>query len=262
MDVSFIKTLLKECGEIALKSFGEISEFTQKEDPSQIVTEVDLAIEKRIIATIERKYPTHSIIAEETGLRDKKSEYTWIIDPLDGTSNYANAIPWFGVMIALLKNWQPEVAGIYLPITDELYLAEKGNGATKNGQKISVSKETDLKNCLVSFGTDPAEKEEVIKEYAEIYKKLLPKVRNLRSTNSAVDYVYTADGRFGGLINTNNALWDVAPIILIAKEAGAIVTDLKGQEIELKITPDSLMKKFTLVIGSKTIHPELIACTN
>lgn len=162
-------------------------------------------------------------------------------------------------MIALLRGPEPVVSGIYLPLSEELYLAEKGKGASRNGQKINVSNETSLKKCLVSFGTDSAS-EVAINKYAEVYKKLLPKVRNLRSTNSTLDYVYSADGRLGGLINTNNALWDIAPILLIAKEAGAIFTNLEGKEIVLNLI--DLTKKYTLIIGSPTLHPQLLACVN
>jgi myo-inositol-1(or 4)-monophosphatase len=256
-NIHFIETILYASGKIALKSFGKIQSITQKEDPNQIVTEVDIAIEKEIVSRIVAQYPTHSIIAEESGFKDKKSEYTWIIDPLDGTSNYASGIPWFGIMVALLKDWKPYVSGILLPYTNEMYLAEKGKGAFKNGKNIKA-KEKDLKDSLVSFCADKVVDPKKQEEIARLYKNIFALAKNIRATNSADDYVYAADGSLGGAVNLNNKIWDVAPIIPIVEEAGGIVTDTYGNEIDLKVDRLTFTKTYEVVIGNRMSHPQLL----
>lgn len=253
----FIENILKDSAEVALESFGKITSFAQKDDPNQIVTEVDLTIEKKIISEIEKNFPDHSIIAEESGYLNKNSEYTWIIDPLDGTSNYAAGIPWFGIMIALLKNWEAVVSGIRLPITQEMYVAQKGNGAWKNGTKLIVQ-EKELKDSLVSFCADKVSSTDEQNKIANLYKKIFSKARNIRATNSADDYVYAAEGALGGAVNLNNKIWDVAPIIQIVKEAGGIITDLKGAEIDLRVNENTYTKSYQVVIGNKSTHPQLL----
>ena len=133
-----IKTALKKTGKILMKNFGKLKSYDIKENQSNIVTKADVDSEMAIVKIIENKFPDHNIIAEETGYKDKNSSYTWIIDPLDGTSNYSAGIPWFGVLICVLKDNKPVMAGIYLPFYDMLYFAEAGKGATKNSEKIFV----------------------------------------------------------------------------------------------------------------------------
>ena len=139
MTIDFLKSTLLGAGEILRNGFGTALTIETKQDQSNVVTESDFKSEEYIRNAIRTTYPQHNILGEEHGYEDHGSEYTWIIDPLDGTSNFAAAIPWFGVLIALLKDNQPVLAGAYLPMTDEVYLAEKGKGATKNGKPIHPS---------------------------------------------------------------------------------------------------------------------------
>jgi len=129
-------TALMTSGKILLKYFNKPLEIKQKESQSSIVTEADLESEKIIIGLIRKAYPDHNIIAEEAGFISNNSEFTWIIDPLDGTSNFASGIPWFGVLITLFKQDTPIMAGAYLPVQNTLYFAEAGKGAYRDGKLL------------------------------------------------------------------------------------------------------------------------------
>ena len=128
---------LKASGDTLLEYFDKPLEIKQKESQSSIVTEADLESEKIIIGLIRNVYPAHNIISEEAGFINNNSEYTWIIDPLDGTSNFASGIPWFGVLITLFERNTPVMAGAYLPVQNILYFAEAGKGAYRNGKASS-----------------------------------------------------------------------------------------------------------------------------
>ena len=122
-----------------------------KENQSSIVTNADIESEKTIIGIINNAFPGHNIISEECGYMHNGSEFTWVIDPLDGTSNFAAHIPWFGVLIAVLKDSEPILAGACLPIQQDVYLAEKGAGCFRNGERINATGNTNLRKCWSPF---------------------------------------------------------------------------------------------------------------
>lgn len=257
--LSLIEAMLRNSGKIAMERFGEVFTYKTKQDPRQVVTEVDLASEKQIIDAISASYPTHSIIAEESGFTDKNSPYTWIIDPIDGTSNYSRGLPWFGVMIALLKDYAPLVSGIFLPVTNELYVGGRGTGLLKNGKPVKLPEEALLQRSLVSYCISSGDDRDFNAFEARIIERLSAKALSLRTTNSALDYAYAAEGKLAATINLENKIWDIAPVILLAKEAGCIVTDSDGGELALRVTKETYMKNFSLVIAHPQVHAALIA---
>ena len=257
-----IKECLRVSGKILMESFGKLKEYTVKHNQSNIVTQADLDSEKAIVQIIEKRFPEHSIIAEETGFRDKKSEYVWIIDPLDGTSNFSAGIPWFGVIVALLKSWEPVAAGVFLPFYNVTYLAEKGKGATRNGEKISVSGESELKNVLLAYSLDFSSDFSKTEMESRIIAGLVRNIRNLRATNSVVDFCYTADGKLGGCINQAEKIWDLAAPWLIIKEAGGIVTDIHGEQIDFSAGSSDYSRNFTSVASSKPLHGKILEIIN
>ena len=253
-----IITALKEAGKILMEKFGKLDSYKVKEDQSNIVTKADVDSEMTIVEIIGKKFPDHNIIAEETGYKDKNSNFTWIIDPLDGTSNFSAGIPWFGILICVLKNNKPLMAGIYLPFYNLLYFAEIGKGTTKNGEKISVSKESDLKNVLMAYSLDYSEDISKTEKESKIITKIVNNIRNLRATNSVVDFCYTADGRLGGCINQTTKIWDIAAPYLIIKEAGGIVTDIDGKDIKFDVNKENYQKNFTIVGSNKPLHSKIM----
>ncbi|MBN1644555.1 inositol monophosphatase [Candidatus Woesearchaeota archaeon] len=253
-----IKTALKEAGKILMENFGKLDSYDIKENQSNIVTKADIDSEMAIIRIIEKKFPDHNIIAEETGFRDKNSNFTWIIDPLDGTSNFSAGIPWFGILICVLKDSKPVMAGIYLPFYDLLYFAEAGKGATKNAEKISVSKESDLKNVLMTYSLDYCEDISKTEKESKIITKIVNNIRNLRATNCVVDFCYTADGRLGGCINQTTKIWDIVAPYLIIKESGGIITDIDGKDIKFDVNKETYQKNFTIVGSNKMLHSKIM----
>jgi len=150
----FIKETLQAASVVAQSHFGTVTSSVKEGDNNQILTEADLAIGKLIVERISKKYPEHNIIDEEAGVINNSSNLTWVVDPVDGTSNFAAGLPHFGVMLGLLEDDQPIAGGIVLPAFDEIYLGERGSGATCNGKPFTTSTETDTKNILLAYGID------------------------------------------------------------------------------------------------------------
>ncbi len=150
----FLNTTLTAAAKIAVANFGNLSHSVKAGDRNQVLTETDLEIGHFLTDAIRTAYPDHNIIDEELGCVDNGSRYTWVVDPIDGTSNFAVGLPQYGIMLGLLDHDTPVAGGIALPTFGELYIATKGAGAWCNGQKIHVSRESDLANSLVAYGID------------------------------------------------------------------------------------------------------------
>jgi myo-inositol-1(or 4)-monophosphatase len=248
---------LTRAGEILLENFEHLTGYEIKESQSSIVTKADIDSEKAIIQMIQHKFPTHNTLGEETGFQNRGSEFTWVIDPLDGTSNFAAGIPWFGVIICLLKNSAPVLSGCYLPVQDLFYLAEKGKGATCNGKKIAVSEETNLKNVLVAYSLDYSEEKRKTEQETKLIGRLVNNCRNLRSTNSVVDFCYTAEGKLGGCMNQSTKIWDIAGPVLLIEEAGGKATDINGNPFDFKLTDENYKRNFTIIASNEVLHRQL-----
>ncbi|NQU87233.1 MAG: inositol monophosphatase [Mariniphaga sp.] len=253
-----IITSLREAGKILMDHFGKILDYDIKESQSSIVTKADIAAEKEIMQIIGSNFPDHNTLGEETGFQNKGSEFTWVVDPLDGTSNFAVGLPWFGIIICVLKNYEPLMAGCYLPFYNEIYFADKGKGATLNGKSISVSKESNLKNVLFCYGLDYSEDFSKTDREAKIFGELVKNTRNLRTANCLIDFCYTADGRIGGCINQATKIWDIAGPGLIIKEAGGLFTDTFGKPLDYSINESNYNRNFTVAGGNKILHNQII----
>lgn len=262
MTVEFLKNLLISSGEILKQGFGSISNYETKQDQSNIVTEYDFKSEKEITSLIQQSYPDHNILGEENGLTNKESEYSWIVDPLDGTSNYAAGIPWFGVLIALLKKGRPILSGAFLPTSNELYHATKGGGAFKNDHQIHVTGEIDLRNILCCYSLDFSEDPSKTEQEVHIIKRLVQSCRNMRSTNSLVDFCFTAEGKLGAAVNQTMKIWDIAAPQLILEEAGAKVTDIDGNQILYGLSDQSINQNFTAIAANPSLHEKISAVIN
>ncbi len=262
MTVNFLKNLLYKSGEVLKQDFGKTSIYETKHDQSNIVTETDFKSEKVIINLIEDIYPDHNILGEENGFVNKESQYTWVIDPLDGTSNYTAQIPWFGVLIALLIDQRPLLAGAYLPMSDELYYARKDGGAYKNDLPIHTGREVDLKNILCCYSLDFSEDLSKTEKEVQIIKRLVQNCRNMRSTNSLIDFCYTTEGKLGVAINQTMKIWDIAALHLIMKEAGVKVTDIYGNQIEYNLSNQSVNQNYSAIAANPVIHEKISILIN
>jgi len=251
-------TALKQSGEVLMQYFGKTLKSRMKESISSVLTEADLASEKILLEILGSGPGPYNIISEESGYVDHGSDYTWVVDPLDGTSNFAAGIPWFGIIIALMHHNEPVLAAMYLPADDHLYLAESGKGAWKKGKPIHVTPSTDLKEHLVVYSFDYCPDPEKTKSEMELLARLTSNVRNIRSTNSLYDFCYMTDGRLGAAINQTTKIWDIAAPWLIIREAGGVVTDIKGGAIHFDLSPESFNQNYTIVASGEGIHKSLM----
>ena len=209
--------------------FDKKFNISNKEGVNNLVTEADHAAEKAIIETIQKAYPDHFILSEESGEMATPSEYKWIIDPLDGTVNFAHGIPICAVSIGIEHHGEMIMGMVYAPFINEIYFAQKGEGAFLNNRKISVSGETDvMKSCLVTGF--PYTYPKLHRGPLEIFSKLVTQgipVRRLGS--AAIDLCWVAAGRFDGFWEFNLSPWDTAAGEIIVKEAGGVITDFENK---------------------------------
>ena len=251
----------RAAGQLLLGHFGRTTDAVQKSDLSNVVTAADLASERLIVQAIRQHHPTHSIIAEETGCDLRDSEFTWVVDPLDGTSNFAAGIPWFGVLIALLRAGQPVLGVLHLPVSGDLYCAERGGGAFRNGHRISVTTELLLSNVLWAWGMDAAASDTAALQDSALLARVLQRVRNVRATNSLVDAAYVADGRLGGMVNRSTRIWDIAAPMLIVGEAGGVYTRADGEPLVLDVSGAAAERVYAVMAAAPALHLQMLALT-
>ncbi|MGE5420282.1 MAG: inositol monophosphatase family protein [Chloroflexota bacterium] len=244
---------LRISGNILLQYFRKPLTENVKESQSSIVTEADYASDAAIKELITGKFPGHNIISEETGFIDNGSDYTWIIDPLDGTSNFAAGIPWFGVLITLFRGNRPELAGAFMPASDMMYVAERGKGATRNGEPVNIMKEKELRESLFAFCVDYTEDAEFLNRGLDVYKYIVRNSRNIRSTNCLLDFIFVAEGNFGGVLNLYTKIWDIAGLGLLIQETGGVMKNIDCNEIEFKLTANISEVNFPVIAGNKAI---------
>lgn len=200
----------------------------QRKGLKDIVTAADLDSEAQIISLIKARFPDHSILAEERGEVAGSSEYTWVIDPLDGTHNFAARIPFCCVSVGLLHRGEPAVGVIYDALHDELFSAEKGKGALLNGEPLSASTRATFDQALIIFGL--GYNPDLAVDSLRIAAGLRPRVRTMRVLGSAaLEMAYIAAGRFDLFYHQFLYPWDLAAGLLLIREAGGSITDLKGQ---------------------------------
>jgi myo-inositol-1(or 4)-monophosphatase len=248
---------LKASGRMLYDYFDMPIESHQKESRSSIVTEADLKSETMIIKIIEQKFPLHNIISEESGFLDRHAEFTWVIDPLDGTSNFVSGIPWFGVLIALFRSNTPIMGGAYLPVQDNLYFAEKGKGAFRNEKLLTPIQCRDITDSLIAFCVDYTEDKALLDKEIEMYRYITGKARNIRSTNSLLDFIFVAESRFGGVLNFNTKVWDISALSLIISETGGFMKNIDGSEIHFLIGEELVNENFPVIAGCRQIVESL-----
>ena len=212
----------REAGEVQLKYFRSSHlNIRAKFNDSDIVTEADKASEQVIINNINRTYPQHAILSEEMGGNAIESDYRWIIDPLDGTTNFSNGLPLFSVSIAVEYRGEVIVGVVYAPYLDEMFHAVKGGGAWLNGKPIAPSGKESLSHSVVTTGF-PVDKDTTTDNNLDNVSRVLPRVRGMRRLGSAaIDLCYVAAGFLDGYWEMNLHTWDVAAGQLIVQEAGA-----------------------------------------
>lgn len=217
---------------------------------SDFVTEIDRQAEAMIIDTLLSAYPHHGILAEESGKKNGKEPFVWVIDPLDGTTNYLHGHPQFAVSIALKHKDRLEQAVVYNPLTEELFTASRGQGALLNNKRIRVSNTTQLQTALLGTGF-PFYQAPWVDTYIEIFRDLILKTSGMRRCGSAaLDLAYVAAGRLDGFWEFGLKPWDISAGTLLVLEAGGLVSDMHGN--------NEFLEKGDLVAGNLKIHKQLL----
>lgn len=254
----FIIRSLQGASRIALDGFGKVSGVTKIGDNNQVLTETDIQIGQYFISEIKKTYPLHNIIDEEAGVIDNGSEFTWVIDPIDGTSNFAQGTPLYGIMIGLLEKNFPLAGGISLPAFNEVYSAEKGCGAFCNGAKITVTTETRLLSALVAYGIDGhQENPQITHEECRLLSEIVLGIRNLRMSNSVFDVAMLAKGKYGGLLNKTSKIWDNVAQHILIEEAGGVYTDFYGKPLDYSNPTSKADLNFSQCAASPILHEKL-----
>ena len=241
-----------KASKVLIRDFGEIEKLQVSEKgPGDFVTASDKRVEKIIINELNVENSKYSVLCEEKGeLIGKNKEKRWIIDPIDGTTNFLNGLPHFAISIAYEEKGEILSGIIFDPIKNEMFFAEKGQGAYLNNTRTRVSNKSDFKNSLLVTGGPRYTsniKDKVFKEYIELAKKVRPPIR--KSGSAALDLAYVAAGRFDGSWQRALKYWDIAAGIIILKESGGFINNLRGDNY--------LQDKIDIVATNSKIHKEL-----
>jgi len=220
----------RSAGDIIARSVERLDTLTvEVKAQNDFVSEVDRRAEQEIIYVIKKAYPDHSFLAEESG-ENGDSEYQWVIDPLDGTTNFLHGFPQFAVSIALRHKGRLEHAVVYDPMRQELFTASRGGGAQLDGRRIRVSQRRGLEGALLGTGF-PFKQQQHLDAYLNTFKALFPMTAGIRRPGSAaLDLAYVAAGRLDGFWEIGLSPWDMAAGILLVREAGGLVSDFGGGE--------------------------------
>lgn len=251
----------RQAGDVILRHIDQIDRIkVTAKSSDEYFSEVDVKAEQVIIKTILKAYPDHGIIAEESGVQNGDAEAVWIIDPLDGTTNFLHGFPFYSISIALRIKNRLEHAVVYDPLRHECFSTSRGRGAQLNDRRIRVSKQTQLDVALLSSGFSLRNKVQA-QRYLSTFDALIGKCASVRRTGSAaLDLAYVACGRLDGLWQFGLRPWDLAAGSLLIKEAGGLISDFQGGEDYFKQgdvvagTPKifkSLLQTLTPVVGAK-----------
>jgi myo-inositol-1(or 4)-monophosphatase len=238
-------------GNYIIENLGKISkDDIAMKQASDFVTKVDKESEQMIIQIIRQNFPNHHIFAEESLKQDEKAEYRWIIDPLDGTTNFIHEYPVFSISIALEHEGDIILGIVYDPLRKEMFTAEKGKGAFLNGHPVRISAIKNINNCLAATGF-PFRKKDLINEYLKLFKNIFNKVSDIRRAGSAaLDLAYLACGRCDVFFEVGLSPWDIAAGSILIKEAGGIVTDFGGGS--------DYLSTGNIIAGTPALHGEIL----
>ena len=242
----------RKASKTLIRDFGEVENLqVSLKGPGDFVTNCDKKIEKILIDELLKARPSYSILSEEIGEINNDDSFKWIIDPIDGTSNFFHGIPHFAMSVGLEHNKEIICGIIYDPIKDEMFTAEKGNGSYLNNQRMRVSSRSKLEDCMIFTGGPKSaakNRELALKEYYKFSIKVITPIRKLGS--ASLDMAYVAAGRCDGCWQRNLNYWDVAAGIILVKEAGGFVTDFNGE--------NEYIQNKTILATNAKINKEMI----
>ena len=219
----------RQAGDIIIRARERMDKLTVvSKSENDYVSEVDQMAEQEIIRTIRKAYPDHAILAEESGQTEGDSEFEWIIDPLDGTTNFLHQFPQYSVSIGVRQKGRLEHAVVYDPLKDEIFSASRGAGARMNDRRLRVSQTKGLEGALLGTGF-PFKDQRNLDVYLQMFKAMIQPTAGIRRAGSAaLDLAYVAAGRLDGFWELHLNPWDMAAGLLLIQEAGGMISDIKG----------------------------------
>jgi myo-inositol-1(or 4)-monophosphatase len=239
-------------GEVLRNGFGRQHRIEHKGE-ADLVTEADEEAERKIKEVLGEAFPDHGVLTEESAETEGEADARWIVDPLDGTTNYAHGVPFFSTSIALERAGEVVVGVVHDPMANETYAAERGGGATLNGESVGVSDTDEPARALL--GTSFADRPEELETGLELFGRLADLARGVRRLGSgALDLCYVAAGRLDGCYEQGFSAWDVAAGVLIVEEAGGKITDCRGGRLDPAGSRG-------LVASNGALHPDLLRVT-
>jgi len=251
-NINVMVKICRKAAKILIRDFGEIENLqVSLKGPGNFVTASDIKVEKILVEELQKARPTYSILSEEIGEINNDESFKWIIDPIDGTSNFLHGIPHFAISIGLEHDKEIICGIIYDPIKDEMFTAEKGNGAYVNNKRMRVSSRSKLKDCIIFTGgprQNPKDKELFFVEYKNFSSIVKTPIRKMGS--ASLDIAYVAAGRCDGFWQRNLNYWDYAAGIILVKESGGFVTDFNGK--------NRYIENKTILVTNSKIDKEMI----
>ena len=240
----------RSAGNIIVRNLDRVDSLAvQTKDRNDFVSEVDRQAEQEIIGILRKAYPDHGVLAEESGHQDG-NDYQWIIDPLDGTTNYLHGFPQFAVSIALRHKGRIEQGVVYDPLRQELFTASRGAGANLNDRRIRVTNRRNLDGALLGTGF-PFKSQQHLDAYLDMFRALFPRTSGIRRPGSAaLDLAYVASGRLDGFWEIGLSVWDMAAGVLLIQEAGGISSDFVGGH--------NYLENGNLVAGNPKVFAEIL----
>lgn len=248
--LEFVIDLVRAAGDVICENYGQVHRVNHKSSDIDLVTEVDLAVEQLLVSAIRERFPDHAILSEEGDGVRHASDYLWVVDPLDGTVNYAHGFPVFAVSVAVQKQGETVLGVVYDPLRDEMFAAEQGAGATCNGRPMHVSDTARLQDALLATGFPYDRATRSDNNVAE-FSRLVTRVQGIRRAGAAaLDMAYLAAGRLDGYWEQHVFPWDWTAGALLVSEAGGRITDFDGGPWSLDTVK--------IVVTNGRIHAELL----
>jgi myo-inositol-1(or 4)-monophosphatase len=258
---AFAAGAIARAAEVARGYFGHVAGSVKPEDPTQVLTAADLAVGQYLVEAVRAAYDEHNVVDEEAGAVDRGSAWTWIIDPIDGTSNFAAGIPLYAILLGLLHEGLPVVGAMALPASGDVYTAARGGGADRNGAPLApVDDATPLDRRLICYGIDGDRRAPAVtRAEGLLFADLALACVNMRSTGSAYDMAMLVEGRCGANLYGVARVWDLVAPHVLAVEVGCVATRLDGRPMDYSGIVREPGRHYSWCVAPPRVHAEVQA---
>jgi myo-inositol-1(or 4)-monophosphatase len=258
---AFAGRAIARAAEVARGYFGHVAGTIKPDDPTQVLTAADLAVGQHLVEAVRAAYPDHNVVDEEAGVVERGSTWTWIVDPIDGTSNFAAGIPLYAVLLGLLHEGVPVVGAMALPASGDIYTGALGAGADKNGAPLApVDDATPLERRLICYGLDGDRRAPgATRAEGRLMADLALACINIRATGSAYDLAMLVEGRCGANLYGVARVWDLVAPHVLAAEVGCVATALDGRRLDYSAATSDPGRRYSWCVAPPRVHAEVQA---